>query len=377
MQVKSIRDAEVSDKRVLLRAGLNVPMGEDGRVADVFRLKSALPTIEFLAGRGAKVVILAHLGRKGETLRPVAEALSSLTKVPVTFTDVPHEGAGIAVADLAEGSCVVLENVRQNPGEEKNDERFAQTLASLGDLFVNDAFADSHREHASVVGIAKFLPSYLGLLMEREVTELTKALTPPEGSLAIIGGAKFETKEPLIKKLLPLYGRICVGGALANDFLKARGLELGTSLVSKKPVPPELAMDPRIVVEHDVLAVRAGFYRRIAGYEDIRQTERVVDAGPQTAAAWSDYIMRSPFVLWNGPIGVYEEGYTTGTDALARALAQSSTRAAVGGGDTVAALEKFTFDEERVFLSSGGGAMLQFLAEGTLPGIKAVQESAA
>lgn len=369
MILKTIHNVEFSGKRVLLRASLNVPVNEDGSVADVYRLKAVIPTLEYLASRGAKIGILAHLGRQGDSLGKVAQTLATMTAVPISFFDGAFEEAPGVLQECKEGSAVVFENVRRDEREEKNDEQFAKILASIGEIFVQDAFADAHRAHASVLGIAKLLPSYAGLLIEREVGRLLLAITPPKGSLGIVGGAKFETKQPLIEKLLPVYDRICVGGALANDFLRARGFETGTSLISKVPVPPELARDSRILVEQDVFVVRDE-YKRIAQYQNVRPTERIVDAGPETAALWSEKIQEVPFVLWNGPVGIYEEGYTTGTDALARALAQSSAKACVGGGDTIAALSKFSFDADRVFCSTGGGAMLQFLADGTLPGLE-------
>ncbi len=366
-----IKDIEVHGKHVLLRTGLNVPIDASGAVGDVFRLTRALATIEYLSGCGARTIIIGHLGRGGDSLRPVYEKLVSLTKVPIRFFDGGLEAARSEAEKLHDGECLVLENIRRSDGEEKNDPALARSLADLGDLYVNDAFADSHRAHASIVGVAALLPSYAGLLMEEEVSQLSGALTPPSGSVAIVGGAKFETKQPLIEKLLGLYGEVCVGGAIANDFLKARGLNVGTSLVSGALPSVALANDPRVLVQTDVI-VRGEGGVRTCSVDDIHSDEAVVDAGPQTTEAWRAMIEQAPLVLWNGPLGVYEDGFTAGTDALAEAIDAHARRAIVGGGDTLAAIEKYSFDPSCVFLSTGGGAMLEFLTAGTLPGIEAL-----
>ncbi len=369
--MRSIKDIEVHGKRVLLRTGLNVPVDASGAVGDVFRLTRALMTIEYLSGRGARTVVIGHLGRSGDSLRPVYEKLASLTKTSIRFFDGAFDAARAEAEKLHDGECLMLENVRRDDGEEKNDLTFACTLADLGDLYVNDAFADSHRVHASIVGVATLLPSYAGLLMEEEVSQLSGALTPPSGSIAIVGGAKFETKQPLIEKLLGLYGKVCVGGAIANDFLKARGLNVGASLISDILPPSELVHDPRVLVQSDVV-VRSESGARTCDAADIGGKEAIVDAGPETTEAWGSLIAQAPLVLWNGPLGVYEENFTAGTDALAQAIDTSARRAIVGGGDTLAAIEKFSFDSSQVFLSTGGGAMLEFLSTGTLPGIEAL-----
>jgi 3-phosphoglycerate kinase len=362
MQIRSVADADVRGKRVLVRADFNVPLDfSSGQavILDDMRIRVALPTLELLHQSGAaKILILAHLGRPGgkvvESLKlaPVEARLRQLTQVPFEMR----------------------ENLRFDPREEAGDPQFAEELAKLGDVYVNEAFADSHRGHASIVVLPKLLPSYAGLRFVEEVSRLGRALTPPAGSVAVIGGAKFETKEPLIRKLLGAYGEVLVGGALGNDFIKARGLPFGGSLVSSMPVPPELAGDERVMVAQDAIFIEVGSNaERVGSVVDIREGESTIDIGPQTAAAWARTAAAAPFVLWNGPVGVYERGYGDGTDAIAAAIAQSGTRAVVGGGGTVAALEKFKFDPDKVFLSTGGGAMLQFLVDGTLPGIEALR----
>jgi phosphoglycerate kinase len=356
-KIKSVTEATVAGKRVLVRADFNVPI-ENGVITNDLRIRTALPTLEYLHAQGAaQIIILMHLGRPEgkvvESLRvaPVEARLRELTKVPFEM----HE------------------NLRFDAREEANDPAFAQELASLGDIYVNEAFADSHRAHASIVGIPKIIPGYAGLRFIEEVTKLSAALTPPQGALAIIGGAKFETKEPLITKLLALYNEVLLGGALGNDVIKARGMPFGSSLISSVPVPPEVASNERLLVPTDAFFVEIGEHtERVSSIADTRANESVIDIGPQTSALWSEKIKNAPFVLWNGPLGMYEDGYADGTDTLAQALADSKAQAVIGGGDTAAAVEKYKFDPARVFVSTGGGAMLQFLVDGTLPGIEAL-----
>jgi len=355
--LRSIKEAPVKGKRVVVRADLNVPLVES-EVANDLRIRTLVPTLELLHSQGAaSIIVLSHLGRPGgkvdEALRlaPVEARLRELT-------DVPFE---------------MHENLRFNPGEEANDPGFARELASMGDIYVNEAFSDSHRQHASIVGVPALIPGFAGLRFEEEVSKLSEALTPPQGAIAIIGGAKFETKVPLIKKLLSLYGEVLLGGALGNDVIKARGLPFGGSLVSSTPVPPEVAVNEKLLVPTDAfLGDTRHNTERVALIPDTRATEMVIDIGPQTATAWSEKIKNSSFVLWNGPVGLYEKGYADGTDALAQALAKAGVAAVIGGGDTAAAVEHFKFDSARVFVSTGGGAMLQFLTDGTLPGIEAL-----
>lgn len=377
MDIRTIDEAPIQEgTRVLLRAGLNVPVDTEGRPTDEYRLRQALATIEYLAERKARTVVVAHLGREGTSLKYAAEALQQLTdKTVIRFFEGTIEEA-VAV-EVAPGECLLLENIRRVEGEKENDPVLAGMLARLGEVFVSDAFADSHRTHSSIAGVGRIIPSYAGLLMAREIEMLSKALTPPPGSVAIVGGAKFETKEPLIVKLVRLYGTVCVGGALANDFLKARGYSVATSAVSSMPVPPALANDLHIMLPIDAV-LQDGASPRVSSIENVGPQERILDAGPRTIEAWNEYIAAAPLILWNGPLGVYEQGFVDGTDALARKIvercATSNARAIVGGGDTVAALHDIHFDSEKIFCSTGGGAMLQFLADGTLPGIEVLKQ---
>lgn len=357
-EVRSITDADVAGKRVLVRAVLNVPL-QDGKVTDDARLRAILPTLELLHERGAaEIVLFGYVGRPEgrvvEELRvaPVAARLKELTSIPFTM----------------------LENTRFDPCEEANDPELAKEYAAKGDIFVNDAFADSHRAYASTVAVAKLLPSYAGLLMQKEIESLASALTPPQGSVAVVGGAKFETKLPLIQKLLEAYGEVLLGGALGNDVIKARGLPFGASLISAEPVPVAVATNERLHAPFDAIVQGAPGAERMTLVSDIRAEERVVDIGPATAESWAHKVAAAPFVLWNGPLGMYEDGFVDGTDALARALKQCGARAVVGGGDTVAALKKVDFDPAKVFVSTGGGAMLEYLTHGTLPGLDALRQ---
>lgn len=357
--IRSVAEADVSGKRAIVRVDFNVPM-KDGVIEDDARIRAALPTLKLLLDKGAaKIVVMTHLGRpKGPEdasakVAPVAARLRELLDSP---------------------QIEVRENLRFDAREEANDAGFAAELAKEGDLYVNEAFSNSHRAHASMVGLPKLLPSYAGLDLLNEVARVSAALAPAKGAVALIGGAKFETKLPLIKKLLPLYGSILLGGALGNDLIKARGLPFGNSLISEVPVPPEVASDERLHIPTDAIFGESGSNAERSGLVvDVRANEGIIDIGPATAKAWADMVSHAPFVLWNGPLGIYEQGYRDGTDTVAAALAQSGVPAVVGGGDTAAALAKTSFDPNKVFVSTGGGAMLQFLADGTLPALEALK----
>lgn len=352
----------MAGKRVLVRVDFNVPI-KDGVVVSDARIRAALPTIKLLLERGAtKVILLTHLGRpknasdESAKIAPVAAHLKTLLDSPLVE---------------------LRENLRFDPREEANDPAFAHELAALGDMYVNDAFSNSHRAHASMVGVPALLPSYAGITLTSEIEHLSSALLPPPGSIAIIGGAKFETKIPLIQKLLSLYSEVLLGGALSSSVIKARGLPFGASLISETPVPEDIAANERLQVPDDAVFKQVGSNaERSASVVDIRVNESTIDIGSATAKRWAEKISKAPFVLWNGPVGMYEFGYSDGTDTLAAALTAAGIRAVVGGGDTTAAVEKHAFDSQKVFISTGGGAMLQFLVDGTLPAIEALKSSA-
>jgi phosphoglycerate kinase len=373
--MKTVRDIEVlASIPVLVRAALNVPIA-NGKVVNSFRLRKALPTIEFLRKKNAKVILIGHIGEKGtETLIPVYEALKEFVpglKFCSVSTGAP---AREAIRALPPGGVLMLENLRRDRGEVMNDKKFAAAVAELGDVFVEDSFDVCHRSHASVVGIPQFLPAYAGLLVEEEVRELSKALTPQHPALAIIGGSKFSTKEPVITKLLETYDRVFAGGALGNDFVKAMGYEVGKSLVSDadpKTIKNILA-NRRLAVPLDAIVGPEGSTAeaaRVSRLDSITADEKILDDGPATVAMLTDLVQKAKTILWNGPLGNYENGYTEATKAMVVAIAKSNAYSIVGGGDTEAAIEAFHLHEHFSFISTGGGAMLDFLAKGTLPGI--------
>ena len=384
--MRSIRDIRLFENiPILVRAALNVPI-EGGKVANDYRLRRALPTIRFLVERGAKVVLISHLGEQGtETLSPVALALGKLLPSVSFFPETIGKRVRGAIRDLAPGHVIVLENLRRDKGERTNDRTFAQELASLADIFVQDSFDTCHRPHASIIGVPKLLPSYAGFLLEEEVTELSQALAPKHPALAVIGGAKFSTKEAVLTTLLKTYNHVFVGGALANDFLKASGQEVGKSLVSNvdETTVKMLLADTKLVVPMDSLVIPAKLLgtadarsqARIAPAGQVRPDEIILDHGPNTVALLSNLAQKARTILWNGPLGNYENGFIDATDAFATAVASSNSHSVVGGGDTVASIEGLGLLPQFSFVSTGGGAMLDFLAKGTLPGIGALDKS--
>ncbi|HEX5774665.1 MAG TPA: phosphoglycerate kinase [Candidatus Paceibacterota bacterium] len=376
--MRTLRDiTHLEGVPVLVRAALNVPI-KNGKVANTFRLRAALPTIEYLRSRSAKVILIGHIGDTGtETLAPVVEALRALVPSITFATDAIGPEARRAVRDMVPGDVLVLENLRRHAGEKGNDPAFAAELASLADAFVQDSFDVCHREHASVVGVPRLLPSYAGLQLELEMRELGKALKPKRPALAIIGGAKFATKEPVLAMLMGRYDTVFVGGALANDFVQAKGMPVGTSLVSSVPTRSlhALAKNPKLMLPADYVVAPLGSRRtegRIAVVDDVRPDEAILDDGPQTIERLAALSARAKTILWNGPLGNYENGFTEATEALARVIASSDAHTIIGGGDTVAAIEKLGFADDMSFISTGGGAMLDFLADGTLPGVDAL-----
>ena len=376
--IDEIPAEELKGKRIFLRTILNLPVAKDGSVTDIFRLKQALPTIRYLTEAKAKVVIAGHFGRKGESIRPVAEALKKLAPdIPMYFFGTSFADASKEAAALKEGECLIIENTRRDPGEEKNDPAFAKLLASLADMFVGDAFPDVHREHASVVGVAKLLPAYAGFLIRDEVRELDAARSPMHQSFAILGGAKFETKAPLIKSLLSAYDHFFLTGALANDAFKAKGFPVGRSLISKELPDESVLAHPHFLVPVDLTAEKEDGSVRVVKPEAVEEDDRIVDIGPDSVALIAPLITEAKSILWSGPTGIYESGYVTYTEQIAHLIAKARARGAkvvIGGGDTIAALEGAGIPQEELgFLSTGGGAMLEYLLKGTLPGIEVLK----
>ncbi len=361
--------ASLRGKKVLLRLDLNVPI-EGGKITDDFRIVSSLPMIKYLREAGARAVIMSHLGRKPEeTLQPVAEYLEQ--SFPITFCPEVAQLKEM-VGDLKDGDIILLENIRREAGEESNDDGLAQELAYGMDLYVNDAFASSHREHTSIVGVTRYLPSYAGLQFAKEIVNLTKAFEPPHPFLIILGGAKFETKLPLLERFLPLADKIVIYGALAHAFFKELGYELGESLVDKDTsiVKPFLN-HPKIILPADV-RVRNGEKVFIKTPDTLIATDNILDVGLVSIEKLLPVVNQAEFILWNGPLGNFEKGFRGSTDAVAKFIAAGNAESIVGGGDTVASIRTLDILDQFDFVSTGGGAMLDFLAQGTLPGIEAL-----
>ncbi len=357
---------DVRGKVVLVRAGLNVPM-DGGAIINDFRIRTALPTLQFLHEQGARVIVTAHIGRDvHDTLAPVAEALGE--QLPITFSHLD----AVVPADTADGEIVLLENLRQDGGEVANDDSFAQRLAGLADIFVQDAFSVCHREHASIVGVPNYLPSYGGLRLRAEIKALTRARTPETPALCILGGAKFETKEPLIRVFLNTYTKVFIGGALQNEVLAARGFPVGASKVEDGKVPEDLLTHEALYAVSDVVVQHADERAETVAIDAVGADDIIVDIGPASTQALIDALPEFKTILWNGPFGWYEKGYDAATVALARAVATADAETIIGGGDTVAVVQREGLEDDFDFISTGGGAMLTFLETGTLPGIDAL-----
>lgn len=361
----------------MLRSDFNLPLGNDGEVANVFRVQQGWQTVEYLSKAGAKVIVISHLGQDPEqSMEPVARALKRFGPV-VFIADIVGFAAKGAVAAMKDGEILLLENVRRDPRETENDPTFATELASLAELYVNDSFAVDHREHASLVGVPKLLPKYAGLLVRDEVRHIDAARSPEHPSFAILGGAKFESKAPLIKLLLEKYDKLFITGALANDVFKARGLSVGRSLISKELPGEDILGNPRFLVPVDVTIETKDGQARVVKPEEVGADDRMVDAGPDTVQMLAPLIAGAKFILWSGPTGIYESGYISYTHQIAELIAKAHAGGAnvvIGGGDTIAAIELAGVQKETLgFLSTGGGAMLEYLLKGTLPGIEALK----
>lgn len=372
--ITDIPQEDLKGKRVLLRTDLNVPV-EKGKVVNDFRVQRALETIKYLSKHGAKTVVISHIGRNlDETLEPVAKILDESLSNFAFVTDTIGKEAQAATGEIMQnGDVVLLENLRRHEKETSNHEEFAKALSGFGEIFVNDAFAVSHREHASIVGIPKFLPSYGGLLMRDEIEHLGVALNPPSPSFAVLGGAKFETKEPLIEKLSESYDDVFIGGALANDIFLAKGFEVGRSLVSDKRPSDEILFHKKIIAPTDVTAERLDGQAHIALPYEVKEDEKIVDVGPDSIREIAPLIGNAKFILWNGPMGLYEGGFDEWTRELAKEIAKSDAQSIVGGGDTLATIQDENLGDDFSFISTGGGAMLEYLLNGTLPGIEALE----
>ena len=367
---------DIRGKRVLLRLDLNVPL-LNGEVRDTYRIDQSLPMIEYLRAEGARVVIIAHIGKgkPSDTLAPVADYLN--TKFPVAFLDSLMSPENERVTkSMNEGDVVLLENLRHNDGEESNDPEFARYLATLGDIYVNDAFSVSHRAHASVVGITEYLPHYAGMLIALEIKHLSVAFTPEHPFLFILGGAKISTKMPLLKKFLDIADNVFVGGAIANNFLKAAGREIGRSVYDATELDGlEESMKHKCLVIPSDVVVQNASGSETRKVSDVTTTDMIVDIGGDTIKHLEGVIGAARLIVWNGPLGYYENGFTDGTRELLGLIAGSNAVSIIGGGDTVALIDEMGAHDQFTFVSTGGGAMLDFLANETLPGITALQSS--
>lgn len=373
--MKSIKDIKnLSGKKVIVRVDFNVPIS-GGKVLDDFRIKKAIPTISFLQKKGAKVILISHLGKDDkDSLLPVADKVKKYVK-NFSFISLPilSEKTEERLNLLKNGEVVLLENLRSEQGEEKNSPSFARSISRYGDIYVNDAFSVSHREHASVVGIIKHLPGYAGLQLLEEIKNLSIAFTPRHPFVFILGGVKFETKIPLIKKFLKKADNIFIGGAIANDFFKAKGFEVGVSVVSNNVLQVKpLLRQKNLILPTDVLVTKNNKKYYVKPNE-VKIDEKIVDCGPETVKMLGEIIKKSKFILWNGPLGKYEGGFGGSTEDLIKIISKSKIENVLGGGDTVAIISKLKLESKLGFVSTGGGAALDFLAKGTLPGIRVLK----
>ena len=393
--IRDLSDAQLRGKRALVRVDFNVPI-ENNVVGDDTRIRAALPTIKYLIEHGARVVLLSHLGRpKGKpepkySLQPVAKRLQELLNSPVDFIEsTVSDEAEKATTQMKDGGVLLLENTRFEEGEEKNDERFARHLSEFGDLYVNDAFGAAHRAHGSTEGVARYLkPAVAGMLMEKELEYLGGALSQPKRPfVAILGGSKISGKIDVIEALLPKVDRLLIGGAMANTFFKAKGLKTGTSLVEPDRLDMAKALMKRagdkIILPEDVIVATAidnAKGARAVSIEEIPDDLSALDIGPATVKRFAKEIAGAKTVLWNGPMGVFENPpLDKGTRAIAEALAKATDAGAttiVGGGDSAAAVSEAGLEARMSHVSTGGGASLEFLEGKKLPGVEALDDRA-
>ena len=393
MKKKTFKDIEAAGKKVFVRVDFNVPQDEMGNITDDTRIRAALPTINYLVKQNAKVILCSHLGRpKGVvnekySLKPVAERLSELMNMPVKMAeDVIGESAKSLVKEMKEGEIVLLENVRFHSEEEANDDAFAKELASLADVFVNDAFGTAHRAHASTAGIAKHIPAVAGFLMDSEIMALSNAMENAEKPLVVIlGGAKVSDKINVISKLMTKATTLLIGGAMANTFLAAKGYNIGFSKyeedridVAKQLMEQAESLNVNLVLPIDVSAGNEFSPKakcKNFAVDKIASDYQAMDIGKKTQKLFAKEIKDAKTIIWNGPMGVFEfKKFRKGTLAVAKAVAKSGAVSVVGGGDSVAAIQELGFANKVTHLSTGGGATLKFLEGATLPGVAMLQD---
>ena len=394
MAKKSMQDIELTGKRVLVRVDFNVPRNKTtGEITNDVRIQAGAPTIKYLSEQGAKVIVMTHMGRPKDDTDPilrldkVAARLAEIIGQPVKKLD-KTVGPEVeeAVAAMQNGDVIMLENVRFLPGETKNDPELAAELAKLGDVFVNDAFGTAHRAHCSTEGVGHILPGVMGFLMDKEISVLGKALSEAEHPfVAIVGGSKISDKIGVVQNLLEKVDVLMIGGGMANTFLKAKGYEMGTSLVEDDKT--ELALEimahaeklgKKLLIPVDVTvatAIDAPETAQTVAADQVPADRMALDIGPETAKMYQDAVMNAKTILWNGPMGVFEvDAFAVGTFAVANAVAKSPAYSIVGGGDSVASLERTGLNDEIDHISTGGGASLEFLEGKKLPGVEVLQD---
>lgn len=391
----SIRDLDVKGKKVFLRVDLNVTLNKDGEIIEENKIRSAVPTIEYLVNRGAKVIVASHLGRpKGKVkeelrLDPVARKLAQILKKPVYKIDeVVGDKAQKAVGKIKDGEILMLENVRFHPGETKNAPELARQYAKMADIYVNDAFGTAHRAHASTEGAARLLPSAVGLNMEREIKILSQILETPERPLAaVMGGTKVADKIGLIKHFLEIVDCLLIGGGMANTFLKAKGYSLGKSFVEEDKVEEagnilKSAEKSRIelILPVDFVAAAGPTEeadRKVVPFDSVPDDWMALDIGPETVELFCEKLKNAKTIVWNGPLGMVEvDSFAQGTMRLAHFIADLNIVSVIGGGDIVAAVEKAGVDHKMTHISTGGGATLEFWEGKELPALVVIQEKA-
>ena len=391
---KTVRDIDVAGRKVLVRCDFNVPM-KDGNITNDIRIVSALPTIKYLIENDAAVILMSHMGRpKGEpkpefTLRPVADRLSELLGQDVIFAPSPvvvDDGVRETAAALQGGQVMLLENVRYRAEETKNEEPFTGELASLGEIFVNDAFGTAHRAHCSTAGLAKYMPAVSGFLIEKEIKFLGDVLEDPERPfVAIMGGAKVGDKIPVIENLMKKVDSLIIGGGMSYTFFKAMGYEIGTSILDEESIglAGELmkkaeAAGVQLLLPVDTVCAREfsnDSEKAVFDRDSIPEDMMGMDIGPKTIELYKDCISKAKTIVWNGPAGVFEmPSFEAGTKAIAQALAESDATTVIGGGDSAAAVEQFGFADKMTHISTGGGASLEFLEGKELPGVACLED---
>ncbi len=394
LRKKTLKDLEMKGKKVLVRCDFNVPMDKEGKITDDIRIRAAMPTVEYILENGGSVILMSHLGRpNGEpnpkySLEPVSKRISELIGREVKFSDddrVVGESTQKLASELKEGEVLLLQNVRYRKEEEKNEDAFSKELASLADLYVNDAFGTAHRPHSSTAGVASFLPSAMGYLIEKEVGFMGKALESPERPfVAILGGAKVSDKIGVIENLMEKVDALIIGGGMAYTFIKAQGFEVGKSLLEEDKVSLaadliKKAKEKNIELLLPVDTVVAKEFAAEAQHWTVNSSSMPaetmgLDIGDKTIALFSEKIKEAKTVIWNGPMGVFEmPAFAKGTKEVAKALANSGAITIIGGGDSAAAVEQLGFADRMTHISTGGGASLEFLEGKILPGINVLE----